>query len=156
MRQRIADGVPPRNKQTIDVQGRGVVKISEALPDGVSEVVLVGGTPLNGNSGVVANAAAAATLTPAAGKTAYLTSVTFCVGGATAGLLVGPTITGLAGGTKTFVVAVPAGVLLANVYTISFNYPLPASGPSVNIVASLPACGAGNTASATDITGFQT
>jgi hypothetical protein len=129
--------------------------MAEALPDGVSEQVLWGGIPLNGNSGVVANASAVATLTPGAGKTAYITSVTFCVGGATAGLLVGPTITGLLGGTKTFVVAVPTGATLSNFYTITFNYPLPATGPGVNIVVTQPAGGAGNTASSTDATGFQ-
>lgn len=128
----------------------------EALPDGVSEQVLYGGTILGADSGSVAASVAFATLTPSAGKTAYLTGVIISGSGATAASVVVASITGLLGGGKNLVLAIPAGVTSqVGPIVIPFNYPIPATGPGVAITVSLPSFGAGNTNAAVSASGFQ-
>jgi hypothetical protein len=97
-------------------------------------------------SGNVANTNAVATLAGSASVTNYLSGVeiTFC--GATGASNVIATITGLLGGTKSFVVAVPAGInTQGESLIIDFDPPLPASAANTAITVTLPALGAGNT-----------
>lgn len=132
--------------------------MSEALPDGISEVALIGGIQLVGDSGNVAAASAVATLTPGTGKTAYLTAFTLSGAGATAASIVLVTVTGLLGGTKTFEVVVPAGATAAVPgfpFHCLYNYPLVASGVNVPIVITMPSLGAGNTNACVTAVGFQ-
>ena len=107
------------------------------------------------SSGNVANAVASAALPAVAGKTNYLTGVMMTSGGATAAAVVTCTITGLLGGTVTFIYGAPLGVgLLAQPLAMPFPYPLPASAPNVAVTASCPALGLGNTNAAISVLGF--
>lgn len=102
--------------------------------------------PTTGSSGNVANASAIATLAAVAAKTNYLTGFEVTASGATAASIVLVAVTGLLGGTLTYIFTVPAGVLLAAApLVVSFNPPLPASAVNTAIVVTCPALGAGNT-----------
>lgn len=112
--------------------------------------------PLAASSGNVANAVAAATLVGVAGKTAYLSGFQISGAGATAGLPVLVTVTGLLGGTLTFIYTAVAGVLLGNApLVVKFDPPLPAAAAAGNIVVSCPALGAGNTNNTANAQGFN-
>jgi len=109
-----------------------------------------------GASGNVANATATATLTVTAGQRAFMCSFSITGGGATAGALVNATITGLTGGTQTFVVGVATGVTVGNAPIVfDINPCVPAASVGTNIVLTVPALGAGNTNSAATITGYR-
>lgn len=115
------------------------------------------GFPVQSSSGNVANATAAATLAAALNRTNYVSGFELTAGGATAGALVVATLTGILGGTLTYIFATPTGVAVgAAPLLVYFDPPLPASGPNVAIAISLPALGAGNTNAAAVIHGFQT
>lgn len=115
-----------------------------------------GGTSVAGTSGNVANASAAATLAAVAAKTNYVTGVEFTFAGATAASVVVATITGLLGGTQSFIVAVPAGAAVGGVpIALKFDPPHPASAVNTAITATLPALGAGNTNACANIRGIQ-
>jgi hypothetical protein len=122
---------------------------SSPLPDGATQLV--------GSSGVVGAAGAAvATLTSAAGRTAYLTGFAVAGLGATGASVAAITITGVLGGTINFGYPVPAGATVAGPpQQLSFNPPLQASGPSVNIVVTVASLGAGNTAVAAMAQGYM-
>jgi hypothetical protein len=127
----------------VDDNGKGL-----ALP--------YGALPLNASSGNVAAAIANATLAAVASKTAYLTGFEVTGAGATAGLPVLVTVTGLLGGTLTYIYTAIAGVLLANQpLIVEFNPPLPASAQNTNIVVSCPSLGAGNTNNTVNAHGFN-
>lgn len=112
-------------------------------------------TPVTAGSGNVANAVAAATIPAVAGKTAYITGFDIQGAGATAGLVVNPTMAGVISGTKTFVYAAAAGALVANqALSRCFNPPIPASAVNTAITISCPALGAGNTANTVNIYGY--
>lgn len=114
------------------------------------------GTPVANSSGNVANVNAVATLPALANKTTYISSVTFTAAGATAGAVVVATVTGLLGGTLSYVYTVPAGATVAAPQmTLNFDPPLPALAYNTPIVCTLPALGAGNTNAAASATGFQ-
>lgn len=111
---------------------------------------------LTASSGNVAAAAAAATLAAEAAKTTYLSGFVVTAAGATAGLVVNGTITGLVGGTMTFSFAFPAGVLVqATPLIVNFPFPVPASALNTAIVLTLPSGGAGNTNAAVTAIGFR-
>lgn len=94
----------------------------------------------------VAAATATATLTAPTGKLAYISGFIITGLGATTGIAVNVTVTGLLGGTQTYPVTVPTGVGVAiTPLVVSFNMPVPASAVSTNIVVSMPTFGAGNT-----------
>lgn len=116
-----------------------------------------GGVPVIASSGTVSAATAAASLPGVAGKTTYITGFTATGGGATAGSNVSLTISGLAGGgTPDYVYTAPTGAAVPGpVLSVSFNPPLPASGPNTAIVVTMPTLGAGNLAAAVTATGFQ-
>lgn len=105
------------------------------------------GQPIkSASSGNVAAATATATLTGGAQSWTYLTGFEITYGGATAAACVNATITGLLGGTATYVICAPAGVAVGGVpLTTRFNPPLQSAAVNTNIVVSMPTLGAGNT-----------
>lgn len=105
-----------------------------------------GATALIAGSGNVANASAAATLTPTATTTAYISGFEVTGSGSTTGLPVTVTVAGLLGGTRSYTYSFVAGVLVANApLIVAFFPPLPASVVNTAIVVTCPAGGAGNT-----------
>lgn len=115
-----------------------------------------GATQITGASGSVAAASAVATLAAATGKTTYITGFTVTAGGATAGVNVSLAITGLLGGTLTYVYTAPTGATVPGpVLSVQFAEPLPASAVNTAIVVTLPSLGTGNLAAAVVATGFQ-
>lgn len=113
-------------------------------------------TPLSASSGNVANASAVATLAKATGKTVYLTGIHCTASGATTGLPVSVTVTGLLGGTRTYTFVFPAGVLVSATPLVeTFNPPLPASATNTDVVLTLPAGGTGNTNASCNAQGFR-
>jgi hypothetical protein len=116
----------------------------------------VGSTPLTGASGNKANASAAATLTPSATTTAYISGFEVTGSGATAALPVIVTVTGLLGGTLSFIYNFAAGALVGNQpLLIPFFPPIPASAINTPIVVTCPASGAGGTNNAVVAHGYQ-
>ncbi len=112
--------------------------------------------PIGATSGNVANAVASATLAAAAGKTTYITGFDITGAGATAGAVVVATVTGLKGGTQSFVVTVATGATVGNPpVNGNFNPGFPASAVNTAIVVSCPALGAGNTNNVVNVRGFQ-
>lgn len=107
-------------------------------------------------SGNVANASAIALLPIVTGQTNYVSGFQINGSGATAGLPVNVTLTGVIGGTLTYTYCAVAGVLLPNQpLTVEFNPPLQASGPGVAITVTCPALGVGNTHNSANIQGFS-
>lgn len=112
-------------------------------------------TPVTATSGNVANAAATATIPAVVGKTAYISGFTISGAGATAGLVVNPTMTGVISGTKTFCYAAATGPAVPNnVLDVQFCPPIPASAVNTAIAVSCPALGAGNTNNSVNAYGF--
>ena len=106
-------------------------------------------------SGVVANAVATATMAAMPTVTAYITGFQITAGGATAAKIVAAALSGVAGGTVSYVFGFPAGVTTAALNLAVTFYPaIPASGPNTAIALSLPAGGSGNTAAAVSVQGF--
>jgi hypothetical protein len=153
---------------TIQTNERNGTVISGAVTDPDGRLIVVGAnggsvaglpagaTPLNATSGNQANANAVATLAAAAGKTTYITGFEATSSGATIGAVVLLAISGLLGGTVSYVFAAPAGVLLeATPLIVPFSQPLPASAANTAIVVTLPALGAGNTNAIVTAHGYQ-
>lgn len=135
--------------------GSGVIPAFMQV-DATGAEIPFGGTAIAGTSGDVANASAAAALTAVALKTNYVTGVEFTFSGATAASVVVATITGLLGGTQSFVVAVPAGATLGGTpLLLKFDPSHPASAVNTAITATLPALGAGNAHACANIRGIQ-
>ena len=104
----------------------------------------------------VAAAAQTATLAAAEGYRNYLAYVAVTGLGATAGSAVDMLITGIAGGTKTVQVGVPAGVTAPlNPHILSFPEPIPASADNTAITVVLPSLGAGNTDACLLVIGYR-
>jgi len=143
-------GQNPSGKQMpVQVDGNGYLIISDEPPAAEQ-------TQIIGASGNVANAAAVATLAAVAGKTTYIDGFVITGTGATAAGVVEATLTGLLGGTMTFIIAVPAGVNTGlTPLVVNFPKPLPASAVDTAIVLTLPALGSGNTNAAVNAHGFQ-
>jgi hypothetical protein len=115
----------------------------------------VDATPVTATSGNVANAIATATIPAVGGKTAYISGFTISGAGATAALVVNPTVTGVISGTKTYTYAAVAGVGLINqVLDVQFCPPIPASAVNTAIAVACPALGAGNTNNTVNAYGF--
>lgn len=105
-----------------------------------------GVTPLIAGSGNVANASAAATLTPTATTTAHISGFEVTGAGSTGALVVTVTVAGLLGGTRHYTYTFPAGATVACApLLVKFDPPLPASAVNTAIVVTCPAGGAGNT-----------
>jgi hypothetical protein len=112
-------------------------------------------TPVTAGSGNVANASAAATIPAVAGKTAYISGFDIQGAGATAGLIVNPTLAGIISGTRTYVYGAVAGAALINQpLCIRFNPAIPASAVNTAITVTCPALGAGNLFNAAHAYGF--
>lgn len=110
-------------------------------------------------SGNVANAPGVATIPGVAGQKAWITGFEITGAGATAGLPVTVTVTGLgvAGGTLSYTYSAAAGALVANQpLSIEFPEPLPASANNTSIVVTCPALGAGATNNTVVAHGFYT
>jgi hypothetical protein len=115
----------------------------------------LGATPVHA-SAAVANATATASLPGVASKTTYCAGVVITGGGATAAALVTAVLSGLKGGSASFVVGVGANPAAANEpLVMQFRPPIPASNVNVAIDLNVPAYGAGNTASTATLYGFQ-
>jgi hypothetical protein len=126
------------------------------LTDSAGNEVPAGGTAVAGTSGDVANASAAASLAAVASKTNYLTGFSITFSGATAASIVVATVTGLLGGTLSFVVAVPAGATVGGTpIIVDLAVPHPASAANTAITVTLPALGAGNAHACTNVRGIQ-
>ena len=96
------------------------------------------------------------TLPAAAGKTTYMTGFSVTGGGATAASNIAVTITGTVSNQLNYVIVVPAGATTSiTPLIVTFNPPVPASAPNTGIVLTVPSFGAGNTAAAAEIHGFQ-
>lgn len=108
-------------------------------------------------SGNVANASAVATMAaPPVGRKNWITGFIVTASGATAGVVVLITLTGLAGGTMTFVYAAPTGATVgATPLIVQFPTALPASAEATACVLTLPALGLGNTNAAVVLTGYS-
>lgn len=104
------------------------------------------GVQLTNSSGNKANANAVCTLTASASAMAYITGFELTASGSTAGLPVVVTVTGLLGGTASYIFDYPSGALVgATPLQVEFPQPVPASAVNTNIVVTLPAGGLGNT-----------
>jgi hypothetical protein len=114
-----------------------------------------GATPLHASASGAA-ASVPATLAAAAAKTTYITKLVVSGGGATAAQITGVSVTGLVGGSATFVLGVPAGVNAAvTPLVLDFNPPVPASAVNTAIVVTANSFGAGNLNSNVEAFGFQ-
>lgn len=130
-----------------DTGGLRVTQTGVGLPEDATHVTA--------GSGVVANATATATIPAVASALNYLTGFEITAGGATAAAIVTATITGLLGGTRSYIFGVPAGAaLIAQPLIVQFAQPIPASAVNTAIVLSVPALGAGNVAAVAIAHGF--
>jgi hypothetical protein len=93
-----------------------------------------------------ANATTAANCPAIAGKTNFLAGFDAMAGGATAASLILATLTGVATGSLSYPMAIPAGATLAaSPLSMRFNPPLAATAVNAAISVSMAAAGAGNT-----------
>lgn len=113
-----------------------------------------GASPVAASSGVVANAEAKATLAAVASKN-YVTEIDISGGGATAAALLTCTITGLVGGTRSFVLGIPVGEKTPFHHRLTFDRPLANEFVNTPIVLTVPPAGAGNTALVASISGYR-
>lgn len=115
----------------------------------------LGATPVQVSSGNVANAIASATMPAVAAKINYATGFEITGAGATTGLPVTVTLTGVLGGTLSYTYTFAVGALLPNQpLIIEFPEPVPASAANIALVLSCPAGGAGNTNNSVTLHGF--
>lgn len=116
-------------------------------------------TPVIATSGSVAAATATATLAApagaASGQRVWIEGFQVTASGATAGLPVQVTVTGVATNPLVYIFTFPAGVLVAaQPLAVAFVPPLPAVADGTSIVVSCPSGGAGNTNAAVNAQGF--
>jgi hypothetical protein len=134
-------GVPPAGSNVVTVQGvvAGNPVSSASIPYPVGAIV-------NAPVGTQANAITTTSITGVVGRTSFLCGVQITGLGATGASTVTFTIGGLAGGTFTYYITVPAGVTTPIApLLLTFNPPLQANATNVNIQLTLGAFGAGNT-----------
>lgn len=106
-------------------------------------------------SGNKAAAAATATFTKTGVTLTYVTGFEVTASGATAGLPVLVTLTGVLGGTLTWIFTFPAGVLVgATPLVVEFDPPLPSVDVNTDVVLTLPSSGSGGTNAAVVMHGF--
>lgn len=105
-------------------------------------------------SGVAA--ACQATLPAVAGQTTFITGFEVTGLGATAATTVNVTVQNVLGGTKSYVVAVPAGVTSQiTPLIVEFSRPIPANAVNTTVAVNVPSFGAGNTQVFATAHGFQ-
>ncbi len=113
-----------------------------------------GGIVVTATSGNVANASAAAALPAVPGRTNYITGFEVTGTGATVGLPVTVTVTGITT-PISYTYAATAGVLVENTpLLVEFPQPLPASAVNTAITVTCPALGGGNTNNTVNVHGF--
>lgn len=133
-----------------------VITILKSIRDLLRTGVPSDATWMNSSSGNVANTTAAAILSATSGKTCYVTGIEITFGGASVAANIVANLTGLAGGTISYVVVVPGTVTNPTVpFTVQFNPPLPASAANTAITINLPALGTGNTHACVNIHGYK-
>src|SRR4051812_43674046 len=111
------------------------------MPDNLG--VEYGGDYVSASSGNVAAATCTWTIAAHLVKLNYLSGFIVTASGATAGLPVSVTVTGLVGGTQTYTFTAPAGVLVgAAPLVVSLPVPLPTTAVNTAIVVSMPTLGA--------------
>lgn len=102
-------------------------------------------------------AAAVCTRTLAASATLlhWISGFDVTFAGATAASVVEVTVTGLMGGTLTFIVTVPAGATVAGTpLCVKFPAPIPATDKNVAVTLTVPSLGAGNLKANANLYGF--
>lgn len=115
-----------------------------------------GSTVVNATSGNVTAAVATATLPADANQFNFLAGFDITGCGATAGSVVDVTVTGVAGGTLTYKLVVPAGATVSHGFQQKFfDPPLKSSAKNTAIVVSCPSLGAGNLHNAVHAFGFK-
>jgi len=137
----------------LDVNGGPVAEVN--IPPQSSTFSLPAQTDVDASS---ANAAAAnnVTLPGAAAQTTFITGFEITGNGATAAGPIAVTVTGILGGTKTYVLEIPTIAGVAQVaLVVEYARPIPASAVNTAIVVNVPSFGAGNTAAAVTAHGFQ-
>jgi len=109
------------------------------------------------SSGNVANATATATLSSAANVTNYITGFEVTGAGATAGLPVTVTVTGLIGGvTLSYTYDFASSPTTGNLpLVVDFLPAIPASGANTAIAVSCPASGLGGTNNTVTVHGYR-
>ena len=124
--------------------------------NGNTQLFTVGGMPNTAaqtetSATTAAGASINATVPAVAGKTSWITGfdVTLGTGTAAAGTV---TVTGLAN-QLNYVVATPAAG--ANVYSIRFAQPIPASAVNAAITVTVPAIGGASAVNAVNVFGYQ-
>lgn len=125
------------------------------LTDGLGNATSATQTPVHkGNSTGTGNTGISAAMAAVAGVTNYCTGFEVSLGGATTGSIIALTLTGALGGTLTWYLAVPAGILLLNTFVVEFTNPIPASAQNVALSLGIPALGIGNTNASVVIHGY--
>jgi hypothetical protein len=139
------------------VKVQGPDTIGNLLPTQVQPPGALGSTQTYvSSSSAVAAGGNSNTLAGAAGKTTYCTGFSVTGGGATAASNIAVTISQTSSNNLNYVIVVPAGATTSiTPLIVSFNPPIPASGVNTGIVLTVPSFGAGNTAAAAEIHGFQ-
>lgn len=134
------------------------------MPDTTADLVFIGtpdgqgiAKPVTASSGNVAAAAAVATLAAVAGEVNWISGFVLTASGATAALVVSPTVTGVVGGTQTYTFTFPVGAAVAATppLVVTFPTPLPATAANTAITVTLPSGGAGNTNATAVAFGFR-
>jgi hypothetical protein len=110
-------------------------------------------------SATAAASASNASLPAVAGKTNWIEGFDLSGCAATTGSTIAVTITGLAGGTMTFSVAIQGTVTNPafggnGIYSVRFPEPLPASAVNTAITVNVPSFGGGSTAQSCCAYGF--
>lgn len=120
-----------------------------------SQSVSDGAVVLTATSANLVNAQGTATLAGAANKFTYITGFQCTASGATAGLAVTVTVTGITT-PLNFTFTYPAGIAVpANPLIVNFPQPIPSSAQNTAIVVTLPASGAGGTNATVSAYGYQ-
>lgn len=111
---------------------------------------------VSSSSGNKAAAVATATLPASATQVTFICGFSATGAGATAATAVNATVTGVIGGTMTYVFAVPTGVdVPAQGLNVNFYPCVPGTSINTAIVVSMPSLGAGNAHAAMVAWGYQ-
>jgi hypothetical protein len=115
----------------------------------------VGATQVNASASTGGNTPISASLPAVLGKTNYITGFEITGSGATLAASVLATVTGVLGGTLTYVAGVVSGILAANPpIIVQFARPVQAAAANQAVTLTLPALGLGNNGAAVNLHGF--